>query len=67
MTLGVFREQTAGCVDRHFVFELNPKYPGGIAELKRRLASEGHVVVRKGSRHLVVDLAKSLYRHLTPL
>ncbi len=31
--------------------ELNPKYPGGIADLKRRLESEGHQVIQKGKRY----------------
>ena len=33
--------------------ELNPKYPGGIVALKRRLTAEGHKVVQKGKRYLV--------------
>ena len=33
--------------------EVNPKYPGGVADLKRRLAAEGHKVVKKGKRYLV--------------
>jgi hypothetical protein len=36
--------------------ELNPKYPGGIKNLRARLAAEGHRVVKKGSRYFVVDL-----------
>jgi len=35
--------------------ELNPKYPGGPAGLKRRLQNEGHVVIRKGKRFFVKD------------
>lgn len=35
--------------------ELNPKYPGGIANLRARLAAEGHRIVRKGTRHFVAD------------
>jgi alkylated DNA nucleotide flippase Atl1 len=35
--------------------ELNPKYPGGIAVLKRKLAKEGHVFVQKGKRLFVKD------------
>src|SRR5436190_2572261 len=35
--------------------ELNPKYPGGIAGLRRRLEAEGHRVVAKGKRLLVAD------------
>jgi hypothetical protein len=33
--------------------ELNPKYPGGIAGLKRKLVGEGHAVVQKGKRFFV--------------
>ncbi len=33
--------------------ELNPKYPGGVAGLKRKLVAEGHKVVQKGKRHFV--------------
>jgi hypothetical protein len=42
--------------------ELNPKYPGGVAELTRRLRSEGHKVIQRGKRTLVVDFDKSLAR-----
>ena len=34
--------------------ELNAKYPGGVAALKKRLREEGHRVVKKGNR-LVVE------------
>ena len=30
--------------------EVNPKYPGGVAVLKRKLSAEGHKVVQKGQR-----------------
>src|SRR5436190_17577915 len=30
--------------------ELNPKYPGGIENLTRRLRAEGHTVIAKGKR-----------------
>ncbi len=40
--------------------ELNPKYPGGIARLRKRLAAEGHRVVAKGKRFVVADYDKSL-------
>jgi hypothetical protein len=33
--------------------ELNPKYPGGIAGLKRKPSGEGHQVVQKGKRFFV--------------
>ena len=35
--------------------ELNPKYPGGIENVKARLEAEGHRVVKKGKRFLVAD------------
>jgi hypothetical protein len=35
--------------------ELNPKYPGGIAQLRKQLAAEGHHVIAKGKRFFVVD------------
>jgi hypothetical protein len=35
--------------------ELNPKYPGGIAGLKRKLTGEGHKVVQKGKRFFIQD------------
>ena len=42
--------------------ELNPKYPGGIAALTKRLEREGHRVVQKGKRVLVADFEKSLVK-----
>lgn len=41
---------------------LNEKYPGGLANLKKRLESEGHKVVPKGrSKHFMVkDFEKAL-------
>jgi 6-O-methylguanine DNA methyltransferase, DNA binding domain len=33
--------------------ELNPKYPGGISEIRARLEAEGHEIVRKGKRYFV--------------
>lgn len=41
--------------------ELNPKFPGGVAALKARLEAEGHRVVQKGKRHLVIDFEKVLF------
>jgi alkylated DNA nucleotide flippase Atl1 len=35
--------------------ELNPKYPGGIAGLKRQLSAEGHRVVQRGKRFFVQE------------
>ena len=41
--------------------ELNPKYPGGIIALKRKLAAEGHTVVQKGKRTVVRDFERVLH------
>lgn len=35
--------------------ELNPKYPGGIENLRERLEGEGHSVFQKGKRFFVED------------
>ncbi|HWE93467.1 MAG TPA: methylated DNA-protein cysteine methyltransferase [Tepidisphaeraceae bacterium] len=35
--------------------QLNPKYPGGIANIRRRLEAEGHTIIQKGKRWLVAD------------
>jgi hypothetical protein len=40
--------------------EVNLKYPGGIARLKRLLEAEGHRVVADGKRFVVEDYEKSL-------
>ena len=40
--------------------ELNPKYPGGIAKLKKRLQAEGHRVVTKRKRRVVADYENHL-------
>lgn len=42
--------------------ELNPKFPGGVENLKARLEAEGHSVVAKGKRLVVEDFEKSLVR-----
>jgi hypothetical protein len=42
--------------------ELNPKYPGGIPGLRRRLRAEGHTVVRRGRRYFVPDFQEHLAR-----
>jgi len=42
--------------------EVNPKYPGGVAALKRKLRDEGHKVVQRGKRHLVADFEKRLVK-----
>lgn len=35
--------------------ELNPKYPGGIKNIKARLEAEGHTVVKKRERYFVAE------------
>jgi hypothetical protein len=41
---------------------LNPKYPGGIAALKKQLQAEGHTIVQRGKRYLVADHQKSVVK-----
>lgn len=38
--------------------ELNPKYPGGIDNVRLRLESEGHTVVQRGKKYFVESLMK---------
>jgi len=40
--------------------ELNPKYPGGIAGLQKRLEAEGHKVLQRGKRYFVENFEKAL-------
>ena len=40
--------------------ELNPKYPGGIKNLRARLTAEGHKVVAKGKRYFVADFERAV-------
>ncbi len=42
------------------VGELNGKYPGGIAGLKKKLAGEGHLVIRRGKRFFVPNFDQRL-------
>jgi hypothetical protein len=42
--------------------ELNPRYPGGVARLKKLLRAEGHRVVAKGKRWVVADYQNRLAR-----
>ena len=44
--------------------ELNPKYPGGLKNLAKRLKAEGHQIVRKGKRWLVLNYEKALVKNL---
>src|SRR5262245_42974958 len=45
--------------------ELNPKYPGGIKNVRARLAAEGHRVLKKGKRYFVADFEKSVASSLS--
>lgn len=44
--------------------ELNPKFPGGIAEQRKRLAAEGHQFIQRGSKVRVADIESALFRHV---
>ncbi|MES2696440.1 MAG: hypothetical protein V4773_23425 [Verrucomicrobiota bacterium] len=46
--------------------ELNPKYPGGIPGVKKKLAAEGHAFVQKGQRTFVRDFEQSLHSPPAP-
>jgi alkylated DNA nucleotide flippase Atl1 len=39
---------------------LNEKYPGGVGAQRLRLEQEGHMVIKKGKNHLVLNYEKSL-------
>ena len=41
--------------------ELNPKYPGGIDGLQRKLTDEGHRVIQKGKRFFVLEFQERLF------
>jgi hypothetical protein len=40
--------------------ELNPKYPGGIAALQKKLEAEGHKILQKGKRYFVVGYEQKI-------
>jgi len=40
--------------------EINPKYPGGIKDQRKRSKSEGHKVIQKGKKCFVEDYQKHL-------
>ena len=44
--------------------EINPKYPGGVPAIARRLRKEGHKVLQKGKRFIVPDYQQALYTGL---
>lgn len=39
---------------------INPKYPGGVETQKKLLEKEGHEVIQKGKKYVVVDYEESL-------
>jgi alkylated DNA nucleotide flippase Atl1 len=41
---------------------INEKYPGGVKAQKRLLEKEGHKVIQKGKRHIIVDFEKRLVK-----
>ena len=41
---------------------LNEKYPGGIEGLTKLLEKEGHKVIQKGKKHIVVDYDKKIHK-----
>jgi alkylated DNA nucleotide flippase Atl1 len=41
---------------------INEKYPGGVKAQKKLLEKEGHKVIQKGKKHVVVDFEKHLVK-----
>lgn len=44
--------------------EVNPKYPGGVGQIAKRLRAEGHKIAFKGKRTMVVDHEGKLFTKL---
>jgi hypothetical protein len=44
--------------------EINPKYPGGVEQVAKRLRKEGYKIAQKGKRTFVADYQKALFRGL---
>lgn len=44
--------------------EVNPKYPGGVQAVARRLRAEGHKLAARGKRLIVADYEKKLFHEL---
>lgn len=44
--------------------EINPKYPGGVQEITKRLRGEGHKIISKGKKFLVADYEKAIFAGL---
>jgi len=45
--------------------ELNPKYPGGIENMARRLRAEGHKIAHKEKRAFVSEYEQALFKRLS--
>jgi hypothetical protein len=41
--------------------EINPKYPGGVKVIAKRLRAEGHRIIRKGARHFVAKHESAMF------
>jgi hypothetical protein len=44
--------------------EINPKYPGGVKQLSKRLRTEGHKIVHKGKKVVVQNYERCLFADL---
>jgi 6-O-methylguanine DNA methyltransferase, DNA binding domain len=44
--------------------EINPKFPGGVGEIAKRLRAEGHKIISKGKRTFVADHEAKLFTSL---
>jgi hypothetical protein len=44
--------------------EVNPKYPGGIEKIAKRLRAEGHSLITRGKRTFVADYEKRIFTGL---
>ncbi len=44
--------------------EVNPKYPGGVAGIARRLRAEGHRIITKGKHRFVADHENAIFTKL---
>ena len=42
--------------------EINPKYPGGVEAQKKLLEKEGHKIIQKGKRYVVVNFEKHIVK-----
>jgi hypothetical protein len=44
--------------------EINPKYPGDVEGMAKRLRAEGHKTIAKGKRTFVADFERTLFKKL---